>query len=67
MIEFNFDVKALFQSGESRSPVEGINRLLKLRQKFRKIPSHERKFENAGKLGNSHVALGYQPIRIALI
>jgi len=38
MIEFNFDVKALFQGRESRSPVEGINHLLKLRQKFRKIP-----------------------------
>src|SRR5580700_11709218 len=67
MIEFNFNVKALFQGGESRDPVEGINRLLKLRQKFHKIPSHERKFENARKLGNSHLASGYQPIRIVLI
>jgi len=56
MIESNCDVKALFQGGESRSSVERINRLLKLRQEFRKIPSHERKFENAGKLGNSHAA-----------
>jgi hypothetical protein len=37
MTESDFDVKALFQGGESRSPVEGINRLLKLRQKFRKL------------------------------
>jgi hypothetical protein len=67
MIEFDFDVKAFFQGRESRGSVEGINRLLKLRQKFHKIPSHERKFENARKLGSSHLALGYQPIRIVLI
>jgi len=47
--ESDFDVKALFQGGESRSPVEGINRLLKLRQKFRKLTPIADKVESAMK------------------